>query len=117
MLQFNLARIFKARGIDRPFSYLTQHGFTPSLASRIINSKVLNFNLHTIEMLCTALNCTPNDLLEWKPTKSTVGVTADHSLYSLKREDKATEVMQLINDVSLEKLAQIEAIIRKELEG
>jgi hypothetical protein len=40
MLKFNIGRILKARGIDRPFGYLTKEGFSKSFASRIRDNRV-----------------------------------------------------------------------------
>lgn len=116
MLHFNILRICKARGIDRPYSFLRKHGFGVSAATRIANDHILGLSIGNIETLCLLLNCTPNDLLEWTPSKEWVANTS-HSLNVLKRQDKWTNVTQLVNGASLEKLEKLEEIIRKELEG
>ena len=67
MLYYNFDRIFRARAIDRPFSYLQKAGFSPNFASRIKNNRVSRLNLLQMERLCLLLKCTPLDFMEWKP--------------------------------------------------
>ena len=114
MLRFNIQRICKARGIDRPFMYFKNHGYSVSTATRLSSDAKQNFSLDTVESLCVLFQCLPNDLLEWTPSKD-VHVETNHPLNALRREQKIDTVSQLINGASLEELAQIEAIIKKEL--
>ena len=114
MLRFSIQRICKARGIDRPFTYFKSHGYSVSTATRLASDIKQNFSLDTVENLCVLFRCSPNDLLEWTPSKD-VTINADHPLNALRREQKVDSVSQLISGASLEKLEQIEAIIKKEL--
>ena len=70
MLSLNLTPIFKARGIEKPYSFLVKNGFTNFTASNILNSNSRAFRLDHIEMLCSILVCEPNDLLLFTPDKS-----------------------------------------------
>jgi DNA-binding Xre family transcriptional regulator len=115
MLIFNFSRIFKARGIDRPFSYLVKAGYSANFATRIANNRVVRMDLTEIEKLCVILQCTPNDLLEWIPGSD--DVTNDkHPLWPIKRSDKVVHLTQMLNSVPLDKLSEIENMIRKEIE-
>ena len=67
MLYLNLAPIFAARGIERPYSYLVKAGFTHHTAFNLLSSNTRSFRLDHIEALCRILVCEPNDLLAWKP--------------------------------------------------
>jgi len=67
-LQFQ--RIFKARGIERPYTYLVNSGFGNNLATRMKKNKVMHLQLRTIEKMCLLFRCTPNDLIEWIPDDS-----------------------------------------------
>ena len=67
MLNINLTPIFAIRGIEKPFTYLVQNGFTRHSANLLINSKNRVFRLDHIEKLCELLVCEPNDLLTWIP--------------------------------------------------
>ena len=64
MLTYNFTRLFKARGIDKPFSYLVKAGYSPNFATGVVNNQVLRLNLTDIEKLCVLFQCTPNDLFQ-----------------------------------------------------
>lgn len=115
MLTFNFSRIFKARGIDKPFSYLVKAGYSDNFATRIANSRIQRLDLAHLEKLCELLQCTPNDLLEWIP-ESKDKTNDKHPLISLKRNDKVIQLTQILNSVPLDKLSEIENVIRREIE-
>lgn len=108
-------RVFRARGIDRPYSYLVKLGYSNNLASRIANNRVYQFNLTQVEKLYEILKCTPNDLLQWIPEKKDVDIE-NHPLISMIRTDKVTHLTKLLNSVPLDKLSEIEEMIKKEVE-
>jgi DNA-binding Xre family transcriptional regulator len=69
MLSLNLIPIFKARAIEKPYSFLVKAGLSPHSATNILNNKTHVFRLDHIELLCRVLVCEPNDLLVWNPDK------------------------------------------------
>jgi len=115
MLTFNFSRIFKARGIDRPFSYLVKVGYSDNFATRIVNNRIQRLNLTDVERLCELFQCTPNDLLEWIP-ESKDKTNDKHPLIPIKRSDKVFQLTQILNSVPLDKLNEIESAIKKEME-
>ncbi len=115
MLTFNFSRIFKARGIDKPFSYLVKAGYSDNFATRITNNRIKRMDLAELEKLCELLHCTPNDLLEWIPS-SKDKTNEKHPLISIKRSDKVVQLTQILNTVPLDKLSEIENLITKEIE-
>ena len=112
MLRINLKRVFKSRGIDRPDYFLQSHGIKITTARRVLKGGYENFSLDTIENFCLLLHCTPNDLLEWTPTGD---VLKTEPLHQLIRDNRATNIVKLINTAPLDKLAEMEAYIRKEM--
>ncbi|NOU18435.1 MAG: helix-turn-helix transcriptional regulator [Bacteroidales bacterium] len=114
MLIFNFTRIFRARGIDKPFSYLVKAGYSDNFATRVANSKMERLNLKDVEKLCVLLQCTPNDILEWIPDKKEAKIEK-HPLNTLKRTGSVTQLSQILNAVPLDKLGEIETLIMKEL--
>lgn len=114
MLTFNFARIFKARGIEKPFSYLVNAGYSDNFATRVANSKMERMNLKDMERLCVMLQCTPNDILEWIPDKKEAK-PEKHPLATLRRTGSVTKLSQMLNAVPLDKLGDIETLIMKEL--
>ncbi len=115
MLRFNFTRIFKSRGIDKPFSYLVKKGYSGNFATRIVNNRMETLNLMYVEKLCELFQCTPNDLLEWSPGSKDLN-NVNHPLVSIKRSDKVIQLTQILNSVPLDKLNEIESVIKKEIE-
>jgi DNA-binding Xre family transcriptional regulator len=115
MLTFNFSRVFKARRIDRPFSYLVKIGYSDNFATRIVNNRIKRLDLDAIEKLCELLQCTPNDLLEWIPNSKDKTIDK-HPLISIKRSDKVIQLTQMLNSVPLDRLNEIESVIKKEIE-
>ncbi len=116
MLTFNFSRIFKARGIDKPFSYLVKAGYSGNLATRIANNRIYRIDLVYLEKLCELFQCTPNDLLEWIP-ESKDKTNDKHPLVSIRRSDTVVQLTQILNSIPLDKLSEIESMIKKEIEG
>jgi len=115
MLTFNFTRIFKSRGIEKPFSYLVKLGYSDNFATRIVNNRNERLNLKDIEKLCEHFQCTPNDLLEWIPSSKDLN-NETHPLVSIKRSNKVVELTKILNSVPLDKLNDIEKMINKEIE-
>ncbi len=114
MLTFNFARIFKARGIEKPFSYLVNAGYSDNFATRVANSKMEKMNLKDVEKLCVMLQCTPNDLLEWIPNAKEANAEK-HPLATLRRKGSSTQLKQMLKTAPLDRLNEIENLIIKEL--
>ncbi|WP_068472900.1 helix-turn-helix domain-containing protein [Saccharicrinis aurantiacus] len=114
MLQYNFDRIFKARGIARPYSFLLKHGFSGNLATRIKNNKVLRIDLHHIEHLCLLLKCTPNDFIQWIPNNDS-NVDNNHPLYQMKLPSEEVNLVKTINSIPLGKLEEIEKLIKESI--
>ncbi|MBN2638421.1 MAG: helix-turn-helix transcriptional regulator [Bacteroidales bacterium] len=110
MLHYNFDRIFKARGIEKPFVFLINAGISRQFASKIYNNKVKRLNFDVMERLCVLLNCTPNDFTEWIPEKNT-SVPADHALRMLEKSDKAIDFTQKLNAIPLGKMEDISNLI------
>lgn len=115
MLSFNFTRIFKARGIDKPFRYLVKAGYSDNFATRVANNRKKQFNLKDLERLCTLLGCTPNDLLEWVPAPADAS-DEKHPLRPLIRTNTDSQLLQILSSVPIDKIAGIENLIKMELE-
>lgn len=112
MLIFKLSRIFALRGIDKPFAFLVRHGLLRATASNLVNDRVLNVKVAHLEIVCRALNCTPNDLFEWKPDEAKP-LPENHSLNSLKREKPAARISQIVKDIPVDKLHMVEELLNQ----
>lgn len=116
MLKYNFDRVFKARGIDRPFSYLKKAGFKVNMAVNINQSKVTKLHVKHLEQLCLLLRCTPNDFMAWEP-ENREQVPENHPLYQIKRNEDQVEITKMLNGIPLEKLGDIKKLIREELQN
>lgn len=110
MLKYNFDRIFKAKGIERPFTFLRNAGYSDNFASKIKNGRVNRLSLNLLERLCLTMGCTPNDFLEWNPDKDQQ-IDEAHPLMELKREDKVLSLTRMLNSMPLSKLVEIEKMI------
>ena len=110
MIRFNFDRIFKARGIDKPFTYLTKAGFSDNFASKIKNNRIARIGLNELERLCILLHCTPNDFYEWIPDANSQA-DKDHPLQVIRHSDKVVDLTKTLNSVPLGELDKIEEMI------
>ena len=115
MLKFNFTRVFRAKGIDKPYSYLVKAGYSASFATRVVNNKVRQLNVENVEKLCEMLQCSPNDLLEWIPGKN-YNPDKGHPLSSLQRIAKDGRINQILYTIPVDRLSEIEQLILKEIE-
>ncbi len=115
MLRYNFTRIFKAKAIDRPFTFLRKAGFSESFASKVKNNRVNRLNLDLLERLCLSLGCTPNDFMEWRP-RNNQSLPANHPLNELRRTEKLFDLTMAINALPMAKLEEIEKLIKGDKE-
>lgn len=115
MLKFNPKKIFALRGIEKTTAFLVKIGMSYSTASRYLKSNSQLVKIKDIERLCVALNCTPNDLFEWKMGNDTV-LPETHSLNNLQTVGKAKNLQELVKDIPSDKLRLIESLLN-ELKG
>lgn len=112
MLKYNFDRVFKAKGIERPFTFIKQAGFSDSFASKVKSSRVNRLSLDLLERLCVKIGCTPNDFLEWTPDKNN-NIDKNHPLNELKRTDKILDLTKTLNLLPLSKLEDVERYIKE----
>ncbi len=112
MLIYNFKRVFQARGIDKPRDFLIKNGFPRGIASSIAINKVDRFALKHLEKVCLLLNCTPNDLIEWKPGNKKQD-NADTALYALKKEQKGKGAEELLRGLPMSRLEELAKVLRE----
>jgi len=116
MIVYNFDRILLARGITKPFAYLTKAGFSDQFASKVKNNRIRNLGLKEMEKLCTILHCTPNDFFEWIPDSNSP-VDKNHPLSAIRRSDKVVDLTKMLNSVPLGDLDEIEELIAEKLKA
>lgn len=113
MLIFNLKRVLALRGIDKPFTFLVKHGFAPSSATNILKFPPINIKVKTLEKLCFALNCTPNDLFEWRDGGEQALARDNHPLHTLRKEAVNKKISDIMQDIPLEKIGALEQYLEE----
>uniref|UniRef100_UPI0032162C4F helix-turn-helix domain-containing protein n=1 Tax=uncultured Draconibacterium sp. TaxID=1573823 RepID=UPI0032162C4F len=116
MLQYNFSRIFKAKGIERPFSFLRKAGFSDNFATKVKNNRVRRLELKEMEKLCLLLKCTPNDFMQWIPENQYVSDT-EHPLNEIRHSTDSFDLIKTINSLPLSRISEVNEIIQRELKN
>ena len=67
-------------------------------------------DVNDLERICLKLNCTPNDLFEWTPSKPENDIDG-HALQSIRRKDAAVGLVKLVQGLPVEQMDEIEKMI------
>lgn len=117
MLTLNLNVLFRARGIERPYTFLVNAGLTPHTANVLLNSKSRVFRLDHVEKLCLILKCEPNDLLVWSANKNEV-IPEDHPLTKLKYNNSPSiDLKATLLNMPYSELKSLSSKIAEEVTG
>ena len=106
MLSFNLHEIFKARQIDKPYSFLVKAGISPQAVEKIVSNRSRVFRLDHIEKLCEVLHCEPNDLLTFKPDSHSP-IPKNHPLFNLISNDEDLQWDETLRTLPLSQLKEL----------
>lgn len=112
MLYFNLNPVFKARRIDKPYTFLVKAGIAPHTATKIISNNMHVMRLNHIEIICRALYCEPNDLLAFKQDPNHP-VPENHPLVKLTPTSQTTDWQEQLRTLPLAKLKEIGEILNQ----
>lgn len=112
MLLYNLQAIFKARQIERPYSFLVKAGISPNTATKILNNEAKAIRLDHIEIICEHLCCEPNDLLVYIPHKNNV-LPQNHPLHKLISENTDLAWLDNLKNIPLSNLKEMSKLMDK----
>jgi DNA-binding Xre family transcriptional regulator len=112
MLYYNLNQIFKARQIERPYTFLVKIGIAPHTATRILNSNMQVMRMNHVELICKALYCEPNDLLAYKEDKMNP-LPDKHPLLKLVPSHEENNWEQQLKTLPLSKLKEISKMLNE----
>ncbi len=105
MLKYNLAHIFQQKGITSPVSFLIQAGISKASASRFASGRFENIPLASLEKICLAFKCTPNDLLAWTPPKDKQADSTQPLLGLVRDYSSLVDLRNIGGDIPYEKLS------------
>jgi DNA-binding Xre family transcriptional regulator len=106
MLYIDIPKACSNKGVGDARRFLVSIGFTHAAASRMLYNTYDSLKLASIELICLHLNCTPNELLSWKPDDNNASA-ANHALDKLKpiaAQDSITGKLKRLSPDKLEKL-------------
>ena len=112
MLYFDFSSMFKLRGISNPYRLLIQNGIAPKTAQNLVHSPVKTIRLEHLEIICRALNCTPNDVIRYKADEAKP-LAEDHALKKIENKIDVS-VTDMLKKISLEQLQQIAIIMQQQ---
>lgn len=114
MIQLDIASILNEREVKKPYTFLCANGFIHYTASRLLTHKTKSISFEHLELLCTLLRCTPNDILVWKPDE---GTKADPSqpLHNLMRPEQRAVIEHGFKNLPLEELREMRKIMEEEV--
>jgi len=106
MLYIDIPKACSNKGVGDARRFLVSIGFTHAAASRMLYNTYYSLKLASIELICLHLNCTPNELLSWKPDDNNVS-SANYALEKLKpiaAQDSISAKLKQLSPDKLEKL-------------
>ena len=112
MLKWNFTRMCKMRGIEKPYSFFIKLGISHTIASHMATNKTDKILLRHLETVCLALNCTPDDILEWVPGSKKQD-NANTALYALKPDTKKDDAADLLRALPASKLEELAKLLRE----
>lgn len=110
MLTINVARVFKLRGLSGYLIRLVRAQISRRTAKGFLNGTAANIKLRHLEKICLMLNCTPNDLFDWKPDAE-VNPPETHALYNLRKNQEIKFFSEKLKEIPIEKLGELNEII------
>jgi DNA-binding Xre family transcriptional regulator len=108
MLKLQIKELFELRGIKTPLVAMKKAGISHAIGHNYLSGKKKNLTLRNIEILCTLLRCTPNDLFVWTPDNESENYEG-HPLQKL-RPQALPELHKVISHLSIDE-------VKKRLEG
>ena len=106
MITINVRRIARLKGIERPYTFLTTHGFTHHIAKQFIAGRVKRLHFGDLEKLCRLFQCAPYDLYDYQ-RPSAVVLPANDPLAFLKKEEPIADIQAVIRSLSLKQMEDL----------
>ena len=110
--EIQISELAKSRGVKNAFALQKAMGISsPTVASRLWKG-FTRIDVDTLDLLCTALKCSPNDVFGWDPPAASVSTTNDVTkqpkLFDEKPNDKWYRVINLTVELGISKKIEID---------
>lgn len=110
MLYLNIADLMEFRGITKKEHFLWKNGFSYHQAHKLLEIQTRTLSFDKLEKLCELLQCTPNDILAWKPEQHHHNA-ASMPLHKLLPKPKNENVLKKIYNLPVEKIEALNAFL------
>ncbi len=110
MLELNVSGHLRGRGVSNATKHLMAKGMKYHRANRLVMRKVDSISYATLEELCLACECTPDDLFVWRKDDAQK-VTAEHPLHKLKPKEDVKNPLERVKKLSLKNLEKLKGLL------
>ncbi|WP_276978870.1 helix-turn-helix transcriptional regulator, partial [Flavobacterium filum] len=84
MITLYIKEMLRYKNLKPTASTLAKMGISWITANNMLSNKAKSITFDHVEKLCIGLNCTPNELFNYKPDKK--GVGPDYVIHEIKKE-------------------------------
>ena len=116
MLKWKWSKLFKARGIDAPVPWMVKRNISRGVAQNIAVDNCDSISLKHLLILCRELNCTPDDALEYEPTKAEKE-KGELALLDLSKGKHKPDEANLLRRLTFKELKEFAKFLRKKFGG
>jgi DNA-binding Xre family transcriptional regulator len=67
MIVVRIKEVANKKGVKSGYQFQKLTGFAPAMAERVYNGNWRRIDTKTLNTICNALNCTPNEILHFTP--------------------------------------------------
>ncbi len=106
MISLNIPRIAMIKGVQRPYTFLVSHGFTPQTAKDLVAGRTKRLDFRHLERLCRIFQCEPNDLYDYSPGPNMPYGAKDHLAFLTKPKVDAS-IHSVLSQYSLKEMEQL----------
>ena len=108
MIRMNLNLIGRMRSIPNLKQFLIRRvGINHISADKLLKGTASSIRFDHMEGICRELHCTPDDILEWVPSKDNLPLAEGHPLQKLAQKKEAREFLSHLNAMSTEELYEV----------
>ncbi len=112
MLKFYIKEVLKVKGYKPNTHILQRMGLRYTAANRLIKGEARSLNLKHLEMLCSFLNCTPNDILNFTPHQENP-ISLEHPLNTLTKPLNQDSPIDFIKSMTPDQAKEATELVKK----
>lgn len=109
----NLHPVLKARNILQPYAYLLKIGINVTSANKMLKGEIIQLNFNQMTILCTNLNCSPNDLFALRDME----LPEHHELNKVKKLETINTTLSVQEWLNQKSVDEVQEILRKAMQN